>query len=149
VILIDANLLIYAIDRDAPHHKAARKWVEGAFSGSVTVGLSWAVILAFLRLTTRPGILRKPMAPETSLEFIDQWLSLPVVEIVIPGDRHWPVFRNLLQAAGTAGNLTSDAHLAALAIERGATVFSADNDFGRFPGLRHVNPLGRSPRLRP
>lgn len=149
MILIDANLLIYAIDQDAPHHKAARKWVEGAFSGSTTVGLSWGVILAFLRLTTRPGILRRPMSSDTALEFVDEWLGLPCVEIVVPGDRHWPVFRNLLRAAGTAGNLTSDAHLAALAIERGATVFSADNDFARFPGLHHVNPLLRPKASRP
>ena len=144
MILIDANLLIYAIDQDAPHHKAARKWAEGVLSGSTTVGLSWGVILAFLRLTTRPGILRRPMSPERALEFVDEWLRLPAVEIVTPGDAHWAVFRNLLKASGTAGNLTSDAHLAALAIERGATVFSADNDFGRFPGLHHVNPLVRA-----
>ena len=143
MILIDANLLIYAIDRDAPHHAAARKWLESAFSGSRPVGLSWGVILAFLRLTTRPGILRRPMSPETALEFIDEWLALPCVEVVVPGERHWPVFRNLLRAAGTAGNLTSDAHLAALAIERGAAVFSTDSDFARFPGVQHVNPLLR------
>ncbi len=141
MILVDANLLIYAIDRDSPHHKEARKWAEGALSGPVTVGLTWGVILAFLRLTTRPGILRQPMPAEAALQFVDEWLNLPAVEIVVPGERHWPVFRSLLQAAGTAGNLTSDAHLAALAIERGATVFSTDSDFGRFPGLRHVNPL--------
>ncbi len=148
MILIDANLLIYAIDQDSPHHKPARKWVEDALSGPTTVGLSWGVILAFLRLTTRPGILKRPMSAETALDFVDEWLSLPAVETVVPGERHWQVFRNLLQAAGTAGNLTSDAHLAALAIERGATVFSADNDFARFPGLRHVNPLLRSKRAR-
>ncbi len=87
MILVDANLLIYAVDRDAPHHAAARKWVEGAFSGPVTVALSWGVILAFLRLTTRPGILRRPMPPETALEYIDEWLSLPTVEAIVPGDR--------------------------------------------------------------
>ncbi len=146
MILVDANLLIYAIDRDSPQHREARGWLEGAFSGLVTVGLTWGVILAFLRLTTRPGILRKPMSGEAALGFLDEWLNLPTVEIVVPGERHWPVFRNLLKAAGTAGNLTSDAHLAALAIERGATVFSTDSDFARFPGLRHVNPLGARPR---
>ena len=146
MILIDANLLIYAVDRDAPHHKVARQWVESVFSGSTTVGLSWVVILAFLRLTTRPGILRRPMPPEAALDFVDEWLSLPAVEVVLPGERHWRVFRNLVESAGTAGNLTSDAHLAALAIERGATVFSADRDFGRFPGLKHVNPLVRAAR---
>ena len=148
MILVDANLLIYAVDQDAPHHKAARKWVEGAFSGSITVGLSWSVILAFLRLTTRPGILRRPMSPESAVGFIDEWLSLKTVEIVVPGDRHWAIFRSLLKTAGTAGNLTSDAQLAALAIERGATVFSADADFGRFNGLLHLNPL-KSPRSGP
>lgn len=148
MILVDANLLIYAIDEDSPHHKTARRWVEGAFSGSTTIGISWSVILAFLRLTTRPGILKRPMAPEAALDFVDEWLALPPVEIVVPGERHWDVFRNLLHAAGTAGNLTSDAHLAALAIERGATVYSADADFGRFPGLRHVNPLNPAPRTR-
>ncbi len=149
MILVDANLLIYAIDRDSPHHKPARKWVEAALSGSTTVGLAWGVILAFLRLTTRPGILRRPMSAETALGFVDEWLSLPAVETVVPGDRHWQVFRNLLKAAGTAGNLTSDAHLAALAIERGATVFSADSDFARFPGLRHENPLRQPARSSP
>ena len=147
MILVDANLLIYAIDRDSPHHPEARKWVEGALSGADTVGLAWGVILAFLRLTTRPGILRRPMSGDAALDYVDEWLSLPAVEIVLPGERHWPVFRNLLKIAGTAGNLTSDAHLAALAIERGATVFSTDSDFARFPGLRHVNPLAPRPRV--
>lgn len=148
MILVDANLLIYAIDEDSPHHKAARKWAEGVLSGSTTVCFSWAVILAFLKLTTRPGILRRPMTPEAALEFVDEWLALPTVEVVVPGERHWEVFRNLLEASGTAGNLTSDAHLAALAIERGATVYSADNDFARFPGLRHINPLNPPSRTR-
>mgnify|MGYP000316897866 FL=1 len=148
MILVDANLLIYAIDRDSPHHKTARKWLEGALSGPTTVGFAWGVILAFLRLTTRPGILNRPMSTDAALDFIDEWLSLPVAETVVPGERHWPVLRNLLASAGAAGNLTSDAHLAALAIERGATVYSADNDFGRFPGLRHVNPLARPGRSR-
>lgn len=84
MILIDANLLIYAIDQDSPHHKPARKWLEGALSGSTTVGLAWGVILAFLRLTTRPGILNRPMSAEAALDFVDVWLSLPSVEIVCP-----------------------------------------------------------------
>ncbi|MEO8360362.1 MAG: type II toxin-antitoxin system VapC family toxin [Vicinamibacteria bacterium] len=141
MILVDANLLIYAIDRDSPQHVAARKWLETVLSASTTVGLTWGVILAFLRLTTRPGILNRPLSAQDALEFIDEWLSLPSVEVIAPGERHWAVFRNLLNAAGTAGNLTSDAHLAAIAVERGATVCSADHDFARFPGLRYVNPL--------
>ncbi|MCM2257767.1 MAG: type II toxin-antitoxin system VapC family toxin [Vicinamibacteria bacterium] len=143
MILVDANLLIYAIDKDSPQHKPARKWIEAALSGSDTVGLAWGVILAFLRLTTRPGILQRPMSADQAIAYVDEWLALPNVEIVQPGETHWSVFRNLLHAAGSAGNLTSDAHLAALAIERGATLCSADNDFRRFPGLRHENPLAR------
>ena len=143
MILVDANLLIYALDRDSPHHKKARPWLERALSGDTTVGLTWVVILAFLRLVTRPGILRKPLTPEAALAYVDEWTSLPSVEIVLPGERHWPVFLNLVRATGLAGNLTSDAHLAALAIEHGATVCSADADFTRFPGLSYDNPLSR------
>lgn len=142
MILVDANLLIYAIDSDSPHHKTARGWLEKTLSGERPVGFAWVVILAFLRLVTRPGILRKPLPAEQAMDFVEEWLGLPSVEVVVPGDRHWGVFRNLVQAAGLAGNLTSDAHLAALAIERGATVCSADNDFARFPGLSYKNPLG-------
>jgi toxin-antitoxin system PIN domain toxin len=141
VILVDANLLIYAIDADAPDHRRARKWMEDTLSGTTALGLAWIVILAFLRLTTRPGILTRPLRPEAALAFVDEWLSQPYVEAVGPGENHWAVLRKLLKAAGTAGNLTSDAHLAALAIERGSTVYSTDNDFKRFPGIAHVNPL--------
>jgi uncharacterized protein len=141
MILVDANVLIYAIDRDAPQHAKARKWLEEVLSGSAHVGLAWIVILAFLRLTTRPGILRDPLRPEAAMAFIDEWLEQPNAAAIGPGEDQWAVLRNLLKATGTAGNLTSDAHLAALALERGATVCSADNDFKRFPGLDHVNPL--------
>jgi len=141
VILVDANLLIYAIDSDAPNHARARKWLEDSLSGTAVIGLAWIVILAFLRLTTRPGILARPLRLEAALEFVDEWLSQPCVEAVGPGPGHWAVLRNLLKTTGAAGNLTSDAHLAALAIESGSTVHSTDNDFKRFPGIEHVNPL--------
>jgi uncharacterized protein len=144
VILIDANLLIYAIDADSPHHRRAHRWLEDTFSDPTPVGLAWVVVLAFLRLTTRPGILTRPLKIEQALQYVDEWLALPYVNAVSPGENHWGVFRNLLRAAGTAGNLTSDAHLAALAIEHGATVCSADSDFKRFPGLEHFNPLDRA-----
>ena len=141
MILVDANLLIYAIDTDSPHHRRARRWLEEALSGTTPLGLAWIVILAFLRLTTRPGILKRPVRLERALEFVDEWLAQPYVRAVGPGENHWAVLRNLLRASGTAGNLTSDAHLAALAIEHGCTVCSTDSDFKRFPGLEHVNPL--------
>ena len=141
MILIDANLLIYATNKDAPHHRKARLWLEKALSGSESVGFSWGVILAFLRITTRPGILSKPLEIDQALVYVDEWLDQPVAEVLSPGPRHWPIIRNLLSTAGTLGNLTSDAHLAAIAIENGAKVYSADYDFQRFQSIQHVNPL--------
>ncbi len=146
--LVDANLLIYAVDRDSPQHRRALAFVEECFSSAEPAGLAWVVILAFLRLTTRAGILERPLSPAASLGLVSEWLELPNVEIVTPGEHHFRILRNLLEAAGTAGNLTSDAHLAALAIEKGATLCSADHDFARFPGLRYVNPLAPTPRSR-
>jgi uncharacterized protein len=141
VILVDANLLIYAIDSDSPHHDRARPWLERILSDGAPVGLPWTVILAFIRITTREGIMRRPLSPTAALAYVDAWLRQPCVETVAPGGRHWPILCRLLEAAGSAGNLTSDAHIAALALERGAAVCSTDHDFGRFPGIRHVNPL--------
>lgn len=141
MMLVDANLLIYAIDSDSPHNRAARGWLEELLSGDAWVGLPWITVLAFLRITTHPAIMHRPLLPEAALAYVDEWLARPHVELVAPGEHHWPVFSNLLRANGTAGNLTSDAHIAALAIEHGATVVSADNDFQRFAGIRHLNPL--------
>lgn len=141
MILVDANLLIYAVNRELPQHAAARRWLEETLSSNQSVGLAWVVILAFLRITTRGDIFERPLAAERALGYAEEWLRQPFVKPVAPGDKHWQVLRNLLQVSGAAGNLTSDAHLAALAIENGATVFSADNDFKRFAGVRHVNPL--------
>ena len=141
MILVDTNLLVYATDADSPHHRRARAWFEEVISGTTPVGLAWLVILAFLRVTTRPGVLRRPYTPEEALEFVDEWLAQPYVSLLAPGDNHWPVLRNLLKTSGTAGNLVPDAHLAALAIEHGCTVYSADNDFKRFTGVEHINPL--------
>ncbi|MYE20694.1 MAG: type II toxin-antitoxin system VapC family toxin [Rhodospirillales bacterium] len=141
MILVDANLLIYAVNQDAVSHGRARDWLEEALSGTVSLGLPWVSLLAFLRITTHPGIFERPLQADDAAAFVDGWLDQPFVEPVGPGARHWPILRNLIGAVGTAGNLTSDAHIAAMAIERGATVYSADHDFGRFPGVRHVNPL--------
>lgn len=141
MILLDANLLIYAIDADSPHHARARRWLEQTLSGDTPVGLPWIVVLAFVRITTRAGILRAQLSVERAVGFIDEWLSQPCVALVGPGDGHWPILRNLLSAGGTAGNLTTDAHLAALAIEHGCEIASTDNDFRRFVGITLVNPL--------
>ncbi len=141
MILVDANLLIYAVDADSPHHATARQWLEETLSSDTWVGLSWIVVLAFVRITTRAGIMRQPLSPERAIGFVDGWLAQPYVVLVGPGEGHWSVLSNILLTSGTAGNLTTDAHLAALAIEHGCEIASADNDFRRFTGVTLVNPL--------
>jgi toxin-antitoxin system PIN domain toxin len=141
VILLDANVLIYAVDADAPQHAKARRWLEHALSGDTSVGLPWIVALAFLRVTTRAGVLRRQLSAEQAIAYVDEWLDQPYVELIGPGASHWPLLKKLLREVGAAGNLTSDAHLAALAIESGSELASTDNDFRRFAGLRLVNPL--------
>jgi toxin-antitoxin system PIN domain toxin len=141
VILVDANLLLYAINRDAPRHDQAKKWFEAVLSGAEVVGLSWNVLLAFLRLTTRPGVFQQPLSIEMALEVVGLWLDRDAVTLVHPGPRHFSVLRQLLLATGSGGNLTTDAHLAALAIENQAVLCSRDSDFSRFPGLTWKDPL--------
>jgi uncharacterized protein len=141
MILLDANILIYAVNQDAPLHRKAKLWLEAAISGPDLVGLSWNVMLAFLRITTRPGLFRRPLPVETAFDLIDAWLAQPSVTAIQPGSRHARILRDLLLPMGTGGNLTSDAHLAALAIEHGAQLYSSDNDFARFPRLEWRNPL--------
>lgn len=141
MILLDVNILIYAVNTDAPLHKRARSLLEELLSGNETVGLCWNVILAFIRLTTRPGLFRQALPLDTAFNLIKSWLDQGPVSIVDPGPRHLMLFRQLLVPYGTGGNLTSDAHLAALAIEHGAELISSDSDFIRFPGLKWRNPL--------
>jgi hypothetical protein len=141
MILVDVNLLIYAVNEDAPSHRQAKLWLGAALSGTETVGLPWIVLLAFLRLTTRAGVFQKPLSVATAFELIEAWLDRPQVVVPEPTSRHLRILRDLVMSLGTAGNLTSDAHLAALAIEHGAELCSSDHDFGRFAGLRWRNPL--------
>ena len=141
MILLDANLLIYAIDRDSPNHEAASSYINRLLSTTQEVGFAWVVLLAFLRITTHRRVLVRPLLPREALEYVESWLAQPYATLVTPGTHHWPILRNLVELAGSTGNLTTDSHLAALAIEHGAILASADNDFRRFPGLRYANPL--------
>jgi toxin-antitoxin system PIN domain toxin len=141
VKLPDVNILLYAADEFSPRHRAALAWVNETFSGSETVALAWATVLGFIRISTNPAAFAGALEPNTALDLVDSWLAQPAVTIVHPTDRHAAVLREMLTPVGTAGNLTSDAHLAALAIEHGATLCSCDNDFSRFPGLRWEDPL--------
>jgi uncharacterized protein len=141
MILLDVNLLIYAINEDAPLHRKAKSWLESVISGTETVALPWTVLLAFLRLTTRTGLYATPLRVECAFDLVEAWLDQPVVTTIEPTAKHPRILRDLVTPLGTAGNLTSDAHLAALAIEHGAELCSTDSDFARFPGLRWRNPL--------
>lgn len=139
--LADLNLLIYAVNRDAPQHERARQWLEARLGGDETLGLSWVVVLGFLRLVTSSRVFETPIPSTRALVLVDEWLAHPNVELVVPGDRHWSILRGLIAESGSAGNLSTDAHVAALAIEHGAELESSDADFGRFHGLRWSNPL--------
>ena len=141
MILPDANLLIYAVNAYAPQNPKAKSWLESALSGHEAVGFSWIVLLAFLRLTTRPGLFRYPLPVDTALDLVASWLDQPAAMIVHPGARHLSILRGLVLPLGMGGNLTSDAHLAALAIENRAELCSADTNFAKFLGLKWHNPL--------
>lgn len=136
----DVNLLLHAVDEHAPRHQVSRDWLEARLSGTETVGFAWMALLAFVRLSTQARISAAPLSAAEALDLVDGWLAAPPATVVQPGERHARVLRELLDGAGTAGNLTSDAHVAALAIEHGATLHSYDTDFARFSGLRWVNP---------
>jgi toxin-antitoxin system PIN domain toxin len=141
MILVDTNLLVYTVNRDAAQHQRAKTWFDDILSGTTPVGLPWIAIIGFLRICTNHRILAYPLQAEQALSCVDAWLRQPYVTTLNPGERHWLILNKLLQNNGTAGNLTNDAHIAAIAIEHGYTVYSADNDFKRFTGLQHVNPL--------
>lgn len=133
--LPDTNVLIYAVHAGAPQQPAAANWLARAFDTGAGVGLSWLALLGFVRLTTRAGIFERPLPVDSALRAIDGWLSHPQARVLTPGAQHAALLGRLLLGAGTAGNLTNDAHLAALAIEHGATLGSFDRDFMRFAGL--------------
>ena len=139
--LTDVNVLLYAVDAGAPRHLPAKSWLETQLSGTETFAFAWVVLLAFLRLSTNPRIFQEPLEVAEALDIVDGWLAQPCAALVPPTDRHPAALRDLLAPLGTAGNLTTDAHLAALAIEHGAELCSCDADFSRFPGLRWSNPL--------
>jgi toxin-antitoxin system PIN domain toxin len=141
VRLVDLNLLLYAIDEEAPVHGRAKAWLEEALSGTEELGFAWVVLLGFVRLTTNPAVFEAPLEADEALDIVDGWLAQPVATVVDPSERHARNLRELLAPLGTAGNLTTDAQLAALAIEHGAELCSRDADFSRFPGLRWRDPL--------
>ncbi|MES2562899.1 MAG: type II toxin-antitoxin system VapC family toxin [Pseudomonadota bacterium] len=139
--IVDLNILLYAVNSGSQRHDIARRWWESAINGEETIGLAWVVLLGFLRLSTNARIFPRPFTPETAAARIDTWLALDNVQIVREKDNHWEVLTPLIHSTGTAGNLTTDMHLAALAMSRDAVIVSCDTDFARFKGLRWENPL--------
>jgi uncharacterized protein len=143
VILPDVNVLVHAHNADSPVHERARRWWDGCLAGSEGVGLAWAVVLGFIRITTNRRIVARPLPVGGVMARIESWLELPQVHLTHPSDMHFARFRAELERLGTAGNLTTDAHLAVLALERGYVLYTTDADFARFPGLRWVNPCAK------
>jgi|SRR5579862_1964419 len=141
MILLDVNVLLYAYDARAEGHAKAKQWLEDAFNERRPLRLAWVTILAFLRISTNPRILANPLLSAEAVANINEWLAYPSVAILHPGDRHWSILTKLMADTNARGPLMTDAHLAALAIEHGAQVCTADHDFTRFAGLRLINPL--------
>jgi toxin-antitoxin system PIN domain toxin len=146
--LIDTNLLVYAYVPALEQHAAARRWFEKTISEDEAVGLAWVSVLGFLRVVTNPRIFRVPLRVDRAVAVVDEWLEQQAVEIVLPTPRHWSTLRGLLVEGQAGGTLTTDAHIAALSIEHGATVYTTDRDFMRFPHVRAVNPLTSSATAR-
>ena len=139
--IVDGNILIYAVNRGAAQHDTCHDWLRTALAGEEDIGLTWIAINAFLRVSTQRRVFAQPLAVAEATDNVQQWLDAPVVRLVEPTRDHWSLLRELLEAVGAAGNLATDAHLAALAISHNATLVSCDNDFARFRRLKWENPL--------
>jgi uncharacterized protein len=144
MIVLDANILIYAYNRSAPQHQPAARWLQSLFEGNETIGLPWTTVWAFLRISTNPRLSPNPMPVELALDIVREWYSRPGVTPIGPGPRHLEYLTRIAVQNGVAGPLMSDAALAAIALEHGASLASADRDFARFEGLRWINPLPTS-----
>jgi len=140
VEIVDANVLLYATDEQAPKHQASRSWLDGVLAGQEAVGFAWVALLAFIRLSTNPVVFPRPLTAREAGEQAERWLGAASAVVVVPTPRHLSVLRGLLATAGAAGSLVNDAHLAALALEHDAGIVSFDRDFGRFEGVRWRPP---------
>lgn len=141
MIVPDVNLLVHAMNVDNAQHRRAWDWWQSTLAGREHIGLSWSVMTGFVRVITNPRILPRPMSVEDALGDARRWLEMPHVRVLTPREEHLHILERLLEPGGLGGNLVPDAHVAALAIEHGGTVYSADRDFSRFPRVEWVNPL--------
>ena len=141
MILVDANILLYAEDRNSLLNQAARKWWDAQLSGDSLVCLCWPVLNAFIRIGTNPRVFERPLLLEEAIERIQDWFDQPCIRLIQPTEGHWEIFQTMLTVGQASANLVPDAHLAALAIEHGCDFYSTDSDFSRFPKLKWHNPL--------
>jgi hypothetical protein len=132
VKIVDANVLLYSVNRQARQHQRATEWLSGALSSAESVGLPWVSLLAFLRVSTNPRIFERALSAEQAFDVVETWLGRRQVTTLAPTARHLPILRGLVETHGAAGNMTTDAHLAALALEHGAEIVTFDRDFVRF-----------------
>jgi len=136
--IVDANVLLYAVNADSAHHDRARRWLLKSLTGNEAIGFPWVSLLAFVRVSTNPRIFASPLPISAAFDLVDSWLGQPPSTVPAPTARHAALLRGLLEQTGAAGNLTTDAHLAALAIEHSADVVTFDRDFGRFAVRLHI-----------
>ena len=141
MILLDANVLLYACNAASEHHEHCRRWLESALNGPEQVGLPWQTVLAFVRIATHPRVFQRPMLAAEAIAIVDDWLACPQVMTVGPADGHWTLLKRQLVEGQAIGPLVTDAALAALALEQGATLCTTDRDFARFRGLKLLDPL--------
>ncbi len=141
MIIPDINLLVYAYNSDAPFHESSKEWFEACLSGRKQVGFAWVVMLGFVRIMSSNAVLTDPMEPLEAVEHVRSWLARPQTRIVIPGPQHLAILAEIMRESRASGRLTTDAHLAAIAIETQSELHSNDLDFARFSGLRWRNPL--------
>ena len=141
MILVDANLLLYAEDSLSAHHAAARGWWDDQLSGTEPVGLCWLVLTAFLRIATNPRLHQRPLTLDEACDRVQSWFGQPCVQLLHPTEHHWRFFQQMLRGGNATGNLVTDAHLAAVALEHNCELCSTDSDFARFTGLKWRNPL--------
>jgi hypothetical protein len=141
LILVDANILLYAEDSLHPRHEQARAWWDAQLSGNGIVCLCWTVLCAFVRIATNKRVFESPLSLEQAVARVQSWLDQPCTRVIRPTERHWIVFQQVLTDGQAVANLVTGAHLAALAIEHGCELASTDFDFARFPKLKWKNPL--------
>jgi toxin-antitoxin system PIN domain toxin len=141
VIVVDANILLYAYDAASSYHAKARAWVEETFSGSTPIGLSWQTIGAFVRIMTNSRLPGERFSLPEAVQIVDRWLEQPNIRILVPDEEHWALLRRVIVDGQASGPLVSDAQLASLTMEYGGELYTTDRDFARFPGLRWTNPL--------